>query len=66
MMMRPMKLAGSQLLFGDGCLAFLKDVGAKRAMIVTGGSSMKRCGILDQAAARCSTSTSSRPMAENG
>ncbi len=50
MMMRPMKLAGSQLLFGDGCLAFLKDVGAKRAMIVTGGSSMKRCGILDQAA----------------
>ena len=26
MMMRPMKLAGSQLLFGDGCLAFLKDV----------------------------------------
>lgn len=47
-MMRPMKLAGSQLLFGEGCLAFLKDVGSKRAMIVTGGSSMKRSGILDK------------------
>ena len=45
-MMRPMKLAGSQLMFGEGCLAFLKDLGAKRAMIVTGGSSMKRSGIL--------------------
>lgn len=47
-MMRPMKLAGSQLMFGKGCLAFLTDVAAKRAMIVTGGSSMKRSGILDK------------------
>lgn len=47
-MMRPMKLAGSQLMFGEGCLAFLKDIKAKRAMIVTGGSSMKRCGILEK------------------
>lgn len=45
-MMRPMKLAGSQLMFGEGCLAFLKDIDTKRAMIVTGGSSMKRSGIL--------------------
>lgn len=45
-MMRPMKLAGSQLMFGRGCLAFLKDLGAKRAMIVIGGSSIERSGIL--------------------
>lgn len=43
-----MKLAGSQLMFGQGCLAFLRDVGARRAMIVTGGGSMKKCGILDK------------------
>lgn len=47
-MMRPMKLAGSQLMFGDGCLAFLKTIETKKAVIVTGGRSMKRCGILDQ------------------
>lgn len=45
-MMRPMKLAGSQLMFGRGCLAFLKDLGAKRAMIVIGGSSIERSGTL--------------------
>ena len=50
-MMRPMKLAGSQLLFGEGCLAFLKDIDTKRAMIVTGGSSMKRSGMLDKVSA---------------
>lgn len=47
-MMRPMKLAGDQLMYGDGCLAFLKDVDTKRAMIVTGGSSMKKFGIIDK------------------
>lgn len=47
-MMRPMKLAGDQLMFGVGSLAFLKDVGARRAIIVTGGGSMRRCGILDK------------------
>lgn len=45
-MMRPMKLAGSQLLFGDGCLAYLKTLPYKRAMIVTGGRSMQNNGIL--------------------
>ena len=45
-MMRPMKLAGSQLLFGDGCLAHLRTLPYKRAMIVIGGSSMKKNGIL--------------------
>lgn len=47
-MMRPMKLAGNQLMFGEGCLEFLKDIPTKRAIIVTGGKSMKRCGILDE------------------
>ena len=47
-MMRPIKLAGSQLMMGAGCLEFLKDLGAKRAAVVVGGGSMKRSGILDQ------------------
>lgn len=47
-MMRPMKLAGSQLLFGTGCIAFLKTIETKRAVIVTGGNSMKRSGMLDR------------------
>ena len=47
-MMRPIKLAGSQLMMGAGCLAFLKDLGAKRAAVVVGGGSMKRSGILDR------------------
>jgi alcohol dehydrogenase class IV len=41
-----MKLAGNQLLFGAGCLEFLKTLRYKRAFIVTGGSSMRRNGIL--------------------
>jgi alcohol dehydrogenase class IV len=41
-----MKLAGNQLLFGAGCLEFLKTISYKRAFIVTGGSSMHRSGIL--------------------
>lgn len=45
-MMRPMKLAGSQLMFGQGCLEFLKTIPTKRAMIVTGGSSMEKSGML--------------------
>ena len=45
-MMRPMKLAGSQLMFGKGCLGHLKTLKGKRAFIVTGGSSMQKSGIL--------------------
>jgi alcohol dehydrogenase class IV len=41
-----MKLAGNQLLFGEGCLEFLKTLDYQRAFIVTGGSSMRRSGIL--------------------
>lgn len=45
-MMRPMKLAGSKLLFGQGCLEHIKTLNAKRVMIVLGGSSMEKSGIL--------------------
>lgn len=45
-MMRPMKLAGSQLLFGEGCLAHLKTLEAKKAVIVLGGSSMIKSGVV--------------------
>ncbi len=46
-MMRPMKLAGSQLLFGDGCLSHLKTLPFKRAMVVVGGQSMQKNGMLE-------------------
>jgi len=46
--MRPMKLAGSKLMFGEGCLAFLSQLGAKKAAIVIGGHSMERSGNLDR------------------
>ncbi len=47
-MMRPMKLAGSQLMFGQGCLAHLKTLNGSKAVIVTGGSSMKKSGMLQK------------------
>lgn len=50
-MMRPMKLAGSQLMFGEGCLEFLKTLPTKKAFIVIGGSSMKKNGMLDKVTA---------------
>ncbi len=46
--MRPMKLAGSQLMFGTGSLEHLKTLKGKKAFIVTGGSSMKKSGILQK------------------
>lgn len=45
-MMRPMKLAGKQLLFGQGCLEHLTTLPHKKAIIVTGGKSMEKSGIL--------------------
>jgi alcohol dehydrogenase class IV len=41
-----MKLAGEELLFGAGCLEHLKNIPAKRAFVVTGGSSMEKSGML--------------------
>ncbi len=46
--MRPMKLAGSELMFGKGSLEHLKSLKGKKAFIVTGGSSMKKSGILEK------------------
>ena len=45
-MMRPMKLAGSELMFGKGCLEYIHNIPEKRIFIVVGGSSMDRSGIL--------------------
>lgn len=45
-MMRPMKLAGSELMFGKDCLEHLKTLKGTKALIVTGGSSMRKSGIL--------------------
>ena len=41
-----MKLAGSELMFGEGCLEYIKSVPCKKAFIVVGGKSMERSGIL--------------------
>ncbi len=45
-MMRPMKLAGSELMFGAGSLDYIKSIQVERASIVVGGSSMERSGML--------------------
>lgn len=47
-MMRPMKLAGSELMFGKGSLEYLKTIQAGRVSIVIGGSSMEKNGILEK------------------
>lgn len=45
-MMRAMKLAGNQLLFGEGCLEYIRTLTYQRVSIVLGGSSMYKNGIL--------------------
>ena len=45
-MMRPMKLAGSELMFGAGSLDYIKSIHAQRVSIVVGGSSMEKSGML--------------------
>lgn len=47
-MMRPMKLAGSELMFGEGCLEYIKTMKYKRVSIVIGGSSVIKNGMLDK------------------
>mgnify|MGYP005845318407 CR=1 FL=1 len=46
-MMRPMKLAGDQLLFGEGTLAHLKAIKAKKAVIVMQSDIMYEIGVMD-------------------
>ena len=48
MMMRPMKLAGSELMFGEGCLEYIKTMKYKKVSIVIGGHSMEKSGMLDK------------------
>ena len=43
-MMRPMKLAGSELLFGAGCLEHMKSFKYKKVSIVIGGNSIIKNG----------------------
>lgn len=45
-MMRPMKLAGEALIFGQGALEYLKTLQGKRAFIVISGGSVERNGYL--------------------
>lgn len=45
-MMRPMKLAGSELIFGEGSLEYIKTIKTKKVSIVIGGSSMEKSGTL--------------------
>lgn len=47
-MMRPMKLAGNELVFGAGSLEYIHKIPEKRVFIVTGGSSVERNGILEK------------------
>lgn len=48
MKMRPMKLAGQALIFGEGALEYLKTVEGKKAFIVISGGSIERSGYLDK------------------
>lgn len=45
-MMRPMKLGGQALVFGEGALDYLKTVKGKKAFIVISGGSVERNGYL--------------------
>jgi len=47
-MMRPMKLAGSELMFGKGCLEYLKTLKGSRATIVMSGPILEKTGILEK------------------
>lgn len=46
-MMRPMKLAGSELMFGQGTLAHLRTLKGSRAVIVMRGGRFATNGVLD-------------------
>ncbi len=48
-MMRPVRLAGEQLIWGEGCLSHLATLEGKKAAIVLGGHSMQKAGFVDKA-----------------
>lgn len=48
-MMRPVKLAGEQLIWGQGCLSHLATLEGKKAVIVLGGHSMQKAGFVEKA-----------------
>lgn len=47
--MKRIVLSGKRIITGAGALAFLKEVTYEKVLIVTGGSSMKRSGVIDRA-----------------
>jgi len=49
--MKELKFHGEKIVIGPGSLVYLKNLGLKRAFIVTGGGSMARSGALDRAKA---------------
>lgn len=46
--MKKMNLTRDILVTGENALEYLKEIDTKRAVIITGGSSMKRTGVLDR------------------
>jgi len=51
-MMRPMKLAGQELLFGEGTLAHLADIKSKKMVIVLGDDIVYKNGVMEKIAFR--------------
>lgn len=47
-MMRPMKLAGSELMFGEGCLEYIKTIKVEKVSIVVGGKVWKEVECLQK------------------
>ena len=46
-LMRPMKLGGGQLVFGQGALRHLERLHGTRALIVVSGGRFRRAGVTD-------------------
>ena len=46
--MKKLTLTNKMLVTGEGALSYIKEIPSKRAVIVTGGSSMKRTGVIDK------------------
>lgn len=45
-MMRPMKIAGKELVFGQGCLEHIETLQGTKAIIITSGDILEKTGIL--------------------